>query len=36
VSEVESNRIKAGLRILSGTSGTPDGYYKVSQNTEES
>jgi hypothetical protein len=29
ISEVQSNRIKAGLQTLSGFSGTPDGLYKI-------
>ena len=36
ISQVESNKIKAGLRILAGTSGTPDGYYKVSTDQKDS
>jgi hypothetical protein len=29
ISQVESGKVKAGLQILSGTTGTPDGYYSV-------
>jgi len=30
ISQIESNKVKAGIQILAGTDGTPDGYYKVS------
>ena len=36
ISQVESNKIKAGLQILAGTDGTPDGYYQVTQETKQS
>ena len=36
ISEVENKRIKAGLQILAGTSGTPDGFYKVTQDKKDS
>jgi len=37
ISQVESNKIKAGLQqILSGTEGTPDGFYKISTDTKDS
>ena len=36
ISQVESNRVKAGLKILAGTDGTPDGYYQVTNNTKDS
>lgn len=36
ISQVESNRIKAGIQILSGTAGTPDGFYKVSTDVKDS
>lgn len=36
ISQVESNKIKAGLQILAGTDGTPDGYYKVSTDVKDS
>ena len=36
ISQVESNRIKAGIQILSGTAGTPDGFYKVSTDAKDS
>ena len=36
ISEVQSNRVKAGLQILAGVQGTPDGYYKVTQDSKDS
>lgn len=36
VSEVQNRKIKAGLQVLSGFDGTPDGFYKISQNTKDS
>jgi hypothetical protein len=36
ISQVESNRIKAGIQILSGTAGTPDGFYKISTDVKDS
>ena len=36
ISQVESNKVKAGIQILAGTSGTPDGYYKVSTDQKNS
>ena len=36
ISQVESNRIKAGLQILAGTDETPDGYYKISKDQKNS
>ena len=36
ISEVQNNRVKAGLQILAGVQGTPDGYYKVTQNSKDS
>lgn len=36
ISQVESNKIKAGIQILAGTAGTPDGYYKVSTDQKSS
>ena len=36
ISQVESNKIKAGLQILAGVSGTPDGYYKVTTDSKDS
>ena len=36
ISEVQSNKIKAGLQTLAGYDGTPDGFYKISQNTKDS
>ena len=36
ISEVENKRIKNGLQILAGTSGTPDGFYKVTQDKKDS
>lgn len=36
ISEVQNNRIKAGLQILAGTDGTPDGFYKVTQDKKDS
>ena len=35
ISEVESKQVKAGLKILAGTDGTPDGHYQVTTNTKE-
>jgi hypothetical protein len=29
ISQVESGKVRAGLEILSGTRGIPDGYYSV-------
>ena len=29
ISQVESGKVRAGLQILSGTQGTPDGYYSI-------
>ena len=36
ISEVENKRIKSGLQILAGTDGTPDGFYKVTQDKKDS
>ena len=36
ISQVESNKVKAGLQILAGVSGTPDGYYKVTTDSKDS
>lgn len=36
ISEVQNNRVKAGLQILAGVQGTPDGYYKITQNSKDS
>ena len=36
ISEVQNNRVKAGLQILAGVQGTPDGYYKVTQDSKSS
>ena len=36
ISEVQSNRIKAGLQTLAGFDGTPDGYYKITQSSKDS
>lgn len=36
ISEVQNNRIKAGLQTLAGVQGTPDGYYKITQNSKDS
>ena len=36
ISEVQSKRIKSGLQILAGTEGTPDGFYKVTNDKKES
>ena len=36
ISEVQNNKIKAGLQILAGTDGTPDGFYKVTQDKKDS
>ncbi len=36
ISEVQNNRIKAGLQVLAGVQGTPDGYYKITQNSKDS
>ena len=36
ISEVESHKIKQGLQILAGTDGTPDGFYKVTNNSKSS
>lgn len=36
ISEVESRKIKNGLKILAGTDGTPDGFYKVSTDVKDS
>lgn len=36
ISEVQSNKIKAGLQTLAGYDGTPDGFYKISQDTKDS
>jgi len=36
ISEVESRKIKSGLQILAGTEGTPDGFYKVTNDKKES
>ena len=36
ISEVENKRIKSGLQILAGTNGTPDGFYKVTQDKKDS
>ena len=36
ISEVQNKKIKAGLQILAGTDGTPDGFYKVTQDKKDS
>jgi hypothetical protein len=36
ISEVQSNKIKAGLQTLAGYDGTPNGLYKISQDTKDS
>lgn len=36
ISEVQSNKIKAGLQTLAGYDGTPDGFYKVAQDEKNS
>ncbi len=36
ISEVQSNRVKAGLQLLAGFDGTPDGYYKITQSSKDS
>ena len=36
ISEVESHKIKQGLQILAGTDDTPDGFYKVTNNSKSS
>lgn len=36
ISEVQSNKIKAGLQTLAGYDGTPDGFYKISQDEKNS
>ena len=36
ISEVQSNKIKAGLQTLAGYDGTPDGFYKVTQDEKNS
>ena len=36
ISEVQSNRVKAGLQTLAGFDGTPDGYYKITQSSKDS
>ena len=36
ISEVQSKRIKSGLQILAGTEGTPDGFYKVTNDKKDS
>ena len=36
ISEVQSNKIKAGLQTLAGYDGTPDGFYKVTQGEKNS
>ena len=36
ISEVQNNRIKAGLQTLAGFDGTPDGYYKITKNSKDS
>ena len=35
ITEVESKQVKAGLQILAGTQGTPDGHYQVTNNTKQ-
>lgn len=35
ITEVESKQVKAGLQILAGTQGTPDGQYQVTNNTKQ-
>lgn len=35
ITEVESKQVKAGLKILAGTDGTPDGHYQVTNNTKQ-
>lgn len=36
ISQVEANNIRAGLQILAGTNGTPDGYYQVTNESKDS
>jgi hypothetical protein len=36
ISQVESNKVKAGLQILAGADGTPDGYYKITNDSKDS
>lgn len=36
VTEVQNRKIKAGLQTLAGYDGTPDGFYKVTQDSKES
>ena len=36
ISEVESGKIKEGLKILASTKDTPDGHYKITQNEKQS
>ena len=36
ISQVESNQIKAGLQLLAGAAGTPDGYYKITKESKDS
>ena len=35
ISQIESGKVKAGLQILSNASGSPDGYYSVSNHTKD-
>ena len=35
ISQVESGKVKAGLQILAGTAGTPDGHYSVTTYTKD-
>ncbi len=35
ISQVESGRVKAGLQLLAGTQGTPDGHYSVTNYTKD-
>ena len=36
VSEIQGRKIKAGLQTLAGYDGTPDGFYKITQDTKSS
>jgi hypothetical protein len=36
ISEVQSKRIKSGWQILAGTEGTPDGFYKITNDKKDS
>ena len=35
ISQVESGKVKAGLQLLAGTQGTPDGHYSVTNYTKD-